>query len=467
MNGNISDASYWILKIMYVLFGTYIAISTYKNIKKNKKSSFFDFFNLFYFIVYCITPFFVLDEIKQGKPMKYLKTTEEKYYYFTFIATILVYFVIKITYRIFLKIKFKEKSHYTEINTNNNRFFIVNSVLLVFTWICLILWTYKFGSIFGIFKYASAIRDGTIDAQNKFAFLARFCVFFGFLTYNFIIILIDDFKVRSKRLPLTLICLGLSIFGTFIYAMNIDSRGYVVTFLLVLILYFFYKKIFDFRITSLIKIFCIAICIIVLVSRMDQITKFIKTGEVTPLKQSNFFIKEYSYVYNNVVNVFYMYDHKSDYNIKLRFLENIKEIPFAWIPMTMKPDDITDLNDYNTSFYKKETGELPADIVTASIYNFGYIGLIINPIIYGIIIAFMTKKMEIDNDRNKNKVQKIMYYYFSINLMGLFVTYVDIAPILTGYFGFTIFYTTIYLTCRQKKLKEKYLIDNNSEEEIQ
>ena len=197
MNGNITEVSYWILKILYFCFGAYIVFSTYKSIKKEKKGSLFDFYNLYYLIVYCITPFFMLDELRKGNYVRFLKTTEEKYYYLAFLATIIVYFTLKLTYIMFLKIKFKNKRHYIDINTRNKKFFIVNCILLGFTWICLVLWTYKFGSIFGMFKYASAIRDGA-DMHNKFAFLARFCDFFGLISYNFIIILIDDIKEKSK-----------------------------------------------------------------------------------------------------------------------------------------------------------------------------------------------------------------------------------------------------------------------------
>ena len=42
-----------------------------------------------------------------------------------------------------------------------------------------------------------------------------------------------------------------------------------------------------------------------------------------------------------------------------------------------------------------------------------------------------------------------------------FVTYVDIAPIFTGFFGFTIFYIIIYLSCGKKKIKDTYLIEGN------
>ena len=465
MNGNISDINYWILKIIYVLFGMYIIIISYRSIKKNKKVSIFNFYNLYYFIAFCITPFFFLDELKNGTYLRYLKTTEEKYYYIEAFATIFVYFIIKISYKFFLKIKTKEKKYHIDINTTSNRFFIINIFLLIFAWICLILWTYKFGSIFGIFKYASDIRDQRLNIQNPFAFLSKFCVFFALTSYNFIIILTNNIKNKSKNMLLTLICLALSLFGTFIYMINIDSRAYIAIFFIVLMLYFFDKKIFNLKIKTFIKVFAIIFCIILLVSNMNQITDFIKTGEfVKSKRKDNFFVREYGHLYTNGVNLFYMYE-KEEYNIKMRFIENIKEIPFAWIPISKKPENISDLNDYNTSFYRNATGELPVDIVTASIYNFGYLGLFINPIIYSAILAIITKKLK--NSLNyDNKIGKMIYYYIGVNLVGNFVTFVDIAPILTGYFGFIIFYFLIYIFCGRKSFNEKYKEENIYEKNI-
>ena len=459
MNASISDTSYWILKIMYFLFGMYIVLTTYKRIKKDKKASFFDFYNLFYFIRYCISPFFVLDNLKEGKYFKLLMTVEEKYYYFAFAASVLVYFIVKSAYNIFMKIKTKEKNHYIDIDTNSNRFFITNSIILLFSWICLILWTYEYGSIFGMFQYASLLRDGKM-AVRSFSFLSKFCAFFAFTSYNFIIIMINDYKNKSKRLFLSLMCLIISLFGTFIYMINIDSRGYIVVFFIILILYFFDKKIFDFKFKTLIILLCIVMSIIFMVSKMDQITTFIKTGKIAISKQDdNFFAKEYSYVYTNNVNIFYMYEN--NYGIKFRFFDNLRELPYVWIPKSKKPVEITDLNDYNTSFYENATGELPADIVTASMYTFGYIGLIINPIIYAGIIAFMTKKIKF-NMSESCKVQKIIYYYMNIGIISKLVGYVDIAPILTDEFGFIIFYIIIYFTCGQKKIKKEYLIEDKN-----
>ncbi|MDO4526632.1 MAG: O-antigen polymerase [Candidatus Saccharibacteria bacterium] len=332
------------------------------------------------------------------------------------------------------------------VDIYSKRFWIFGVVFLVFLFICLILWTWQYGSIFGMFQYATAIRDG-LNMNNSLAVFSRFCRAFPLIFYAFAKISVHDYKIRSKRfLPSLVVCL-LALFGSVVDMINVDGRGNVVIFVLIFAFLFFgdwVKKIIISK-KPVLFVGLIAVLILGMCSNLSFFQSDYQQDSDGKNVVKNFFIEEWSYVYTNMVNTFYMYDNQKIGGDRLK--ENIINIPFAWLPMSMKPDDMQNMNQYNTSLYSNATGELPIDIVSGSIINMGWAGLLIVPMFYGWLIVIIEKYLI---GVRKWPFYEIIYYCFGIRYMQCFVTYIDIAPILLAMFGFIVYVVSAQLICGRR-----------------
>lgn len=450
MHGEIGENAFVLCKLLYIILAVIIAIRVSISYKENKRLFLFDYFSIYYVISHCLCPFFILDKINSGAFIANLMINNDKYQILAALATVFVYIVISLT--IFLlnkttKNKFKPKK---TINIFSNRFWVFNTVYLIFLYICLVLWTLHFGSIFGMFKYATALRDGFMTVDNQFAILSRFCTAFALVFYTFLEIAIRDYKNRKQRFWLTLVLCLLSLLGSVINLINLDSRSLMIVFVLITAVILYKNKakktkVFKISFAAIALLIC-ALCLGVQFKNDDHSAKDETSGN--PLIET--ITKEYAFIYTNNINTLYMYNNKIMRGD--RIIDNIIEIPFSWMPSTMKPKELINMNEYNTSFHKEATGELPVNIVSGSIMSIGWIGLLIIPMFYGWLITVLERFFA---KRNGLLFYRIVYLYFGISVMQSFVTYIDIAPILLSLFGLIIYVIMANIICAEP-IKEEH-----------
>lgn len=459
MKVNFDIATLIELKLIYLIFGIILLVGTIFAIKRHGKFRLFDFFTLYYLLNYSIAPLFTLEDMKNGEVIKNLMTDNPNDHFVTAGLILFVYGVVFTIYKIGEKWAQSHKNKKIGINIYSNKFRRFLFVYLVFAWICLVLWTSKYGSVFGMFQYASLIRDGHFNEVNSLAMFSKFCSAFPIIFYYYILILKNDYsKARRNNVIIDVFLVTVSFLGTVINLINLDGRANLVIFILMLFLLLFEKKIVRLRIRDLLIAAVLILVVSFLVSKADSITHFINTGTFKDEKASSisFVSREFSYVYVNSVNIPYL-KMNSDI-LKDRIWDNIREIPYAWVPMSMKPDDVTDMNDYNTSLYPDAVGENPVDLVSGSILTMGWMGVILVPAFYAFMILMLEKMFYfVEND----EFGAVLFYYLGVRIMHLFVSYIDIGPIMVDVFGTVVFYVSAYIIMKNKKTTAKESLGND------
>lgn len=436
---------YIIIIFLYAVLATVSIILEIKNIKKNNKLKIINFFRIYYILVYFVVPIFCLiyiDTINTYEKYNYVSFEDEghiKYFYIVLLFSTLGYIFFNIGRKINI-LKIKEAKDTKEVAQNPNKLLFSTFLILIIGWVALFLWTYAYGSLTGIFKYASAIRSGYVEIYNKFTFLKPFCPFVLMSFYLFFIQLLESKEEKIVYKIILLVGLILSLIGSYIYIIANDGRMLMLIFFLVVIMYYIdYKKI-KINIYTIIILLVVSICAIMLLGKLDTITSYIRLGSKIETEKSNpaeTLANEFKFTYFNSLNVIYF--RSNNIYTGSTELEDIKSTLLAWIPTSMKPDNVTNLYDFNTSFYNGSVGQMPTDLLTAAIYKFDYMGVAILPLIIGILV----KALESIFINKNSSYFKLMYYLLSIYLGLRFIAYYDLSQILFGSFYIIVTYMII------------------------
>ena len=271
-----------VLIILYILFGISLIYYEVKDLKEKKKLDVFDFFRLYYFAFYCITPIASLIVLIKGnpdnlKPFRYLETDSLLFKYITLVIQIFVFVLIEYASKKFFnkKIQLKKRKNYV-IDDTKPYFYIGNLLLIIFSWLALILYTAAYGSVFGIFKYAPYIRDNIFFVENKLTFLQPFTMILLITSFN-CICLLKQMKNKSKRYKIITIIISLiSFFGEGCVLISIDSRTRIVMTIIISMFIILYDKINQKNIKKIWKFTPIIVILYFFVLNLNTITSFIR-----------------------------------------------------------------------------------------------------------------------------------------------------------------------------------------------
>lgn len=449
---------YIIIIFLYAILAIISTVLEIKNIKKNNTLKMINFFKIYYILVYFITPIFCIiyrDTINTYETYNYVSFENEyhiKYFYMVLLFSTLGYIFLSIGTKINI-FKRKEVKATDQVTKNPNKLLFSTFLIMIIGWVALFLWTYAYGSLTGIFQYASAIRSGYVKIYNRFTFLKPFCPFVLMSFYLFFIQLLESKDKKSVYKIVLLVGLIFSLIGSYIYIIANDGRMLMLIFFLVIIIYYMdYKKI-KINIYTIIILLVISILTIILLGKLDTITSHIRLGneiEKEGTSPAETIANEFKFTYFNNLNVLYFRDNNM-YTGSTE-LNDIKSTLLSWIPSSLKPSNIINLYDFNTSFYSGSTGQIPTDMLTAAIYKFDYMGVIILPLIIGILV----KALESVFINKESSYSKLIYYLLSIYLGLRVVAYYDLSQILFGSFYIIVTYIIIksihYIS---KKMKGK------------
>lgn len=413
-----------LLLIAYLVFGFIIAIINIYKIKKDKKLSTIILVNAYYLIIFVITPICVL--LKNGEIPYYIYTNKQKYYYLVLVNAVIGYAFLNIGYNI----KIENEGN----NTRTKNLILSGYIILSIGWIALFLWTKAYGSLTGIFRYASLIRSGYVIIYNKYTFVKPFCPMLIFAFVIFYSKLLELKAYNANKKILIVVGLLISAIGSYIYIIANDGRMFILIVLLTIIIPYIEKKSKKMDFKKIIIYFFIGIMIMIILGQLDNITYYLRNKQKRQKKVDNDVItivaNELGYTYSNNININYFRDEEIVENYTI--FKDIKNIVLAWIPQSLKPEDAINLFDYNTSFYKDATGQLPTDLITASIYKFGNVGVVILPLFVGIVFKILEKKLF--QKRNEST------YYLTVGCLTImylglrFMAYYDLSQILFGSF---------------------------------
>lgn len=417
-----------ILLIAYIFFLIIILITNIRKIRKDKKLSAIIFVNAYYFIIFVITPICVL--LKNEEIPYFIYSNNAKYYYLSLISAFIGYICLNVGYKIKIDNNLENKK-----SVHNSKNLILSGyIVLLIGWCSLIVWTKAFGSITGIFKYASLIRSGHGTIYNKYTFVKPFCpmTIFAFEIFYSMMLNFKTFNVTKK----ILVTIGLvfSLIGSYLYIIANDGRMLILIFFLVIIMSYIENKSETVNLKKIIIYLIIAIVMIIVLGQLDNVTYYIRNGQRRQEENNNNIItiiaNEFGYTYSNNININYLKDEGTVEGYTI--IRDIKNLLWAWIPQRMKPDDATNLFEYNTTFYRNTTGQIPSDLITAAIYKFGYIGVVLLPLLVGMFFKILERKLF--EKRNKSTYYLVISYLIIIYLGLRFIGYYDLSQILFGSF---------------------------------
>ena len=436
-----------ILIILYLNLSILMTYSIYSNIKKDKMICIHTFFEIYFLIIYGITPIIYISSFNSSNSMEshmFLYTYNIKYYYWLFVTTFLFY----ILYRVFLKLKIKKKQSISSKKGNNiidessDKFLVSTILISIIGLISLFLWTKVYGKPWDIIKYANVIRSGRSTIYNPYTFFKPFCSFLIIAFYNNIIMF---HKTRFKILNFINLCLNL--FFSVVFLLGNDSRMMILIFFLCPFLYFKNKNV-RINLKTFIVFFTAALLTLHVLSSLDRFTYFIRNG--LP-KEGNgksgiaeIINNEFGYTYRNGVNVLYFYD-KDNLPI-IHEIKDIKNIALAFVPERFKKNDET-LSDLNNSYYPNSTGSIPTDIITSSIYKFHLLGIILMPFIICIILKALEKLFS----SFKSDYMFLIYNMIGCNTCLRFAGYYDLSDNLFSSFYIIACSIIILFMCMKKE----------------
>ncbi len=430
------------LCFLYFFFSLYVICDFVRDINNDQKIKTFSYIKIFYFISYCVTPILsIIFYSPSTLSYKYI-STNVKYFYLSYLISIVFYLLLKKSYDLLKKVKVNDNKANYQLNINSTRFLMVSFMFLIIGSLSVYLWVKVYGYPFGMFKYASSIRSGIITIYNKYTFLKPLCYFSIISSYAFFLCLLS-----RKNTIVSLLCFLFAVFNSFVLIISNDGRMLILIYVLTFILFYINKNI-KLNLKNIIGIILVGIVSIILLGQSNDILRYVKGTKRLGDSENNIFKTvgdEFSFVHMNNINVLYLKENNA--LSTSTEINDIKNVFLAWIPERFK-ENSKNLFDINTSNYYNISGQIPTDAITASIYKFGFFGILILPFVIS-IIAFLIERFFSKYDS--------IFMSFIYNLVGVYfglrvIAYYDLSVIIFGCFYIIIGLIVYCLFCRERNV---------------
>ena len=389
-----------LLAYLYLFVGIIYTIIEVIYIERVKILTLISVFRVMYAFIYGFLPAIILFRINNCTTSLTMIASQSVYFTnmsIALIISILEYIILNLAYNFTKNSKYYTKA-YPVISEESLQISI--SVLLMFGIVSLFLWTRAFGSVWNLIIYADAVRARYSNIYNPAAFMEHFTKVF-FMAF-FVSFSLFSYKKRKKVLRIyTFVLLIVSLFFSLIVMMCTDARGSIGMIIVVVSLYYFNEKIAcrNFGVNKAIRQIAIIVAVaFVAIIASEDIMNYLRTGMTVSADVGNTEVKiidiietEFGYtLQSQVAGINELVNNPFQYMVINDVLGSI----FAWLPSRYIPFKLpVDLWDYNTQIlnsYYTYYGQSPTDFVTASMYLFGWLGILIFPAFFGVCL----KKIE-------------------------------------------------------------------------
>lgn len=389
------DSHLEIIALLYIVFAIIAIISTVIKIARSHKLSIMNMCSAMYIVILGIVPAIILlgytDGLRETSGIDF----SEQYiwtFYLQFVLTVLGYLFIHFGYRL----KIKDSNEYTGFAEQKT--LLVSVIFTVLSLISLILWASGYGGVIGLFAKANSIRAGFVSSTNSFTFFKHFVPLSLMASWMLFNVLIRKGAKGLLRKIGVLILLVCDITLSSIYIQANDGRlllaVYVFLFFVLFFKYQYEVKKANFT-PMLIKFGIAFIVAISMLFNADAILSVMKNEAYESSGNSSIvetLSKEFSFIVSGTQNAMI---EDSTGNGNLMIVNDIVNGAFAWLPTSLKPIILEDVWDYNTRILNTGGyGQSPTSIVAQSIYDLSFLGIIIIPVIYGMLIKKCEKALE-------------------------------------------------------------------------
>lgn len=274
---------------------------------------------------------------------------------------------------------------------NDSKMFVLIVVLTIISVISLFLWTQAYGGAQVMMTHASALRSGFTSIDNGFAFFKRFANVSTISSYIAFSYALDKSKKPQIRF-INLVCLCVSIYVKIMYSLIDDGRLGAGIFVIGFPAIILYKKLIDKKITIR-KIGIVGMALIIVAYLFmvfsNPVMNSIRTGEMN-LTIDDFNIttsirEELGYTIESAQKAIELRYEGFEYT----FFKNVSSGVFAYLPRGITPayakTTLTQINSINLYGSNVHYGS-PPDLISACIYDLGYLGVIVYALLLGIIV---------------------------------------------------------------------------------
>lgn len=412
----------FIIATLYFLFAIISGYRVIKSIRLQKRITIMNICETMFVLVLVVVP--ALDHIAfifDGRSFNASYTIEHIWsFYVALFATIIGYISIQFGYHI------KQKDVLTKHNSPASKPLTISTVLIIISLVALSLWASGFGGITKLIINANSIRAGFIDSVSNLAFFKHFVplsMLASFVVFDFLFLN----KAFSSFIQVLYawVLLFVSVAVSIVYIIGNDGRMlagvYLFLFAVLKLRHDFEHK--NKKLSSIIiRVSVLAGLAFVLILYSDALFRQIKGVELSQYSYES----DYS-VFKSITSEFSFVSTSTQRAILLQsettpvymFINDVVNGLFAWFPTSAKPINLTDVWDYNTALINPGGyGQTPTSIIAQSIYDLGFIGLIIIPGFYGYLIKKIEKHLNAIPDQFfSNIVFVVLGFYLGKGLI--------------------------------------------------
>ncbi|MCV2231497.1 oligosaccharide repeat unit polymerase [Acholeplasma manati] len=431
-----------LLIFMHSMYSIIVVTREIFRIVKNRDIALISYVNLMFGFVYGIVPMLIHIGFINGTYINQFisyNTNGMKYFFIFYIFSVLSYIALQIGYQI----KFRNK---TKVKIIDNRIIALSAhALLVVSILSLYFWTLAYDSIFDIIRYADFIRAGYTPVNNSFAFLKYFVSLFMFSSYLYFILIYS--KKVAKTPVFYIILFLLSFAGSIFYILANDGRMLAVIYLAVFVLIKFkidisnkvkrYDEILrNYFLIGIISLIGVSLIEPVLYYAKYQVWRFDQT--INPIVIIR---DEFNFLLISLQTSLRVREYGI---VQPRFFEDLLSGILAWVPSRFTTNMFTTTFEINTRLITGVSGQVPTDIVSMSLYSLGYIGPIVYPFLFGMLIKLIESSFY---NTRKSSYYNMLYILIGFYMLK-FVSHSDFNNILLNIFFFIIGHLVVKILSR-------------------
>lgn len=428
------------LGILYFLMAAIYTIIEIVYLINKKKLTIITFIRVMFTIIYGYAQGAVFTNVETIPFMHLLDLTGDgiRKLYFLFFMSIIAYIFINFGYFYLGKYTLRKsniKADYKEIDKS---LFIAAIIILAIGTLSLLLWTKAFGGPIAILPYANQLRSGLSDIYNPWSFMMKFCMLSLFSTYIFV-------GLWSKnRVKKYIIFTLISAIPSILYLLANSSR-------MMLVMYFIFCFLIHNQVNyiyhngkiKLTRYFLVAIIGLILMSSAEAIMLLFQEKykeinidinfNVLDILKNEFFYPAISG--QGAITAF------QDNVVNYRFFKDVISGILSWLPSRFRPEYLPRLEDINTLYIMGTTklGYLPPDFLAVCMYDFGYLGFVILPSVFGIL----ARKVHFKYIKSSKNILNIILYILGSFYFLKAIGYADLSNIMSNIFYIFIGYIII------------------------
>lgn len=387
------------ISVLYIIFSAIGMISIIKNIYKTHRITIMSMCRVMYIMILCVVPALILYGQAEGINIVRNISFEARYlwtFYAQLVLTVIGYIIFNFGYSI------KQRNGKEHSNGGSQNLIVTAIVFSMLSLVSLFLWASGYNGITGLLTNANAIRAGWLSSSNSFAFFKHFVPLSLLASWMLFNSLLRKTIKNISRKIIGILFLVCDILISSIYIQANDGRLLLAVYILLFfIIYLKYKYEVEAQNMApiVIRFGVILIIVLFILFNADTILRYLRGQTIVSTGDSGILQTlsgEFSFIVSGTQTALSQW---TSGEAKLMIGNDIVNGLFAWIPTSFKPFVLEDVWNYNTKIINSGSyGQSPTSIVAQSFYDLSWIGIIIIPFIYGVLIKKIEKILEARKD---------------------------------------------------------------------